>query len=101
MINSLKKLSELGLKEEIKAYFLIIFPRFFFEIILYIILVLLLLFFLDVQTINSKIPTITVIGILIYKSIPIFFNFYRLINVLNKNVSAFFAFQKISNSISL
>ena len=97
MINSLKKLSELGLKEEIKAYFLIIFPRFFFEIILYIILVLLLLFFLDVQTINSKIPTITVIGILIYKSIPIFFNFYRLINVLNKNVSAFFAFQKISN----
>ena len=97
MISSLKKLSELGLAEEIKAYFLIIFPRFFFEIILYIVLVLLLLFFLDAQTINNKIPTITVIGILVYKSIPIFFNFYRLLNVLNKNVSAFFAFQKISN----
>ena len=97
MISSLKRLSELALLKEIKAHFLIIFPRFFFEILLYIILVFLLLFFLNAEIINSKIPTITVIGILIYKSIPIFFNFYRLLNTLNKNISAFIAFKKISH----
>tara|TARA_B100000989_G_C19530344_1_gene469305 strand:+ start:261 stop:1919 length:1659 start_codon:yes stop_codon:yes gene_type:complete len=96
MISSLKKLSELAVNAEIKAFMFIIFPRFFFEIILYTIIVIVLLFYLDANTLNSTIPKITVIGILVYKSIPIFFNFYRLLNILNKNISAFNAFQKIS-----
>lgn len=100
LINTLKKISEKILSQELKAHFLIIFPRFFFEIILYIILVIILLFFLDPNSINDNIPTISVIGILVYKSIPIFFNFYRLMNVLNKNISALYSYERISKSLS-
>lgn len=88
-VSLLKKLQRKIINMDVKARLLINCPRFLFEIILYSTIVLLLIFFIDKESLNSQLPFLSLIAILVYKSIPIFFNIYRLLSTLNKNYSAY------------
>lgn len=85
----LKEFQKKLINIDVKTRFLINCPRFLFEIILYLTIVLTLIFFIGKENLNSQLPFLSLIAILVYKSIPIFFNLYRLLSTLNKNYSAY------------
>ena len=74
------------------------FPRYFFEIILYVMIGIFLLYFLDSNFLNKNLAKITILFLFLWKSIPLFFNFFRQASILLANKDSF---EKIMQTLKL
>jgi ATP-binding cassette, subfamily B, bacterial PglK len=93
---NLESIDSLIINNGILRKIFIILPRYLLEIILFIICFFLIIFYFDNQSLSSSIPKLSVITILIWRSLPVFFNLFRLLSSFNSNISAYINFNKLS-----
>jgi len=85
----LEKFQLINVKIELKKKVLILYPRYIFEIILYLIFVLIIVKYYLNDFIQNNLGLFAVVGIFIWKSIPLLFNIFRSFSVLNSNISSY------------
>ena len=96
--NRLKNFRERLFKLDVYKIAIIMFPRYLFEIILYIMIGIFVLYFLDSKFLNQNLAKITILFVFLWKSIPLFFNFFRQASILLTNKDSF---EKIMQTLKL
>lgn len=96
--NRLKNFRERLFKLDVYKIAIIMFPRYLFEIILYVIIGIFVLSFLDSKFLNQNLAKITILFVFLWKSIPLFFNFFRQASILLANKDSF---EKIMQTFKL
>ena len=86
------------LKLNIHKISLITFPRYFFEIILYIAVTIFVIYFLDSKMINNHLGEIALLFVFLWKSIPLFFHFFKQASLLSINKESY---NKIIKNINI
>ena len=85
----LKFFREQLLKLNIYKIALITFPRYFFEMVLYIAVAIFVIYFLDSDMIKNHLGAISLLFIFLWKSIPLFFNFFKQASLLSINKESY------------
>ena len=86
------------LKLDVYKIAIIMFPRYFFEIILYLMAGIFLLYYFDSNFLDKNLAKITILFLFLWKSIPLFFNFFRQAGILLANKDSF---EKIMQTLKL
>lgn len=94
----LKNFREKLLKLDVYKIAIIMFPRYFFEIILYLMAGIFLLYYFDSNFLDKNLAKITILFLFLWKSIPLFFNFFRQAGILLANKDSF---EKIMQTLKL
>ena len=94
----LKNFREKLLKLDVYKIAIIMFPRYLFETILYLMIGIFILYFLDSNFLNKNLAKITILFLFLWKSIPLFFNFFRQASILLANKDSF---EKIMQTLKL
>lgn len=97
ILNNFRILQDKHLNEEIKKITLILYPRYLLEIVLYISIIFYLYFNYSSVKLTENLNFFAVLLLFVWKSIPIFFNFFRQFSILNGSISSYKVLQKFEN----
>lgn len=96
--NKLKNFRDKLFKLDVYKISIIMFPRYLFEIILYILIAIFVIYFLDSNFLDENIGKITILIVFLWKSIPLFFNFFRQYSNILANKDSF---EKIMQTLKI
>lgn len=94
---NLKQLQDKSLRLEMTKLFISLYPRYLMEIIIYSFALFYLYFSYENLILIEKINTFALIVLLVWRSIPVIFNFYRHIITINTYQKSFDDFFKYEN----
>lgn len=96
-LQNLKQLQDKSLRLEMTKLFISLYPRYLMEIIIYSFALFYLYFSYENLILIEKINTFALIVLLVWRSIPVIFNFYRHVITINTYQKSFDDFFKYEN----
>ena len=96
LTKNLEYLDNLNVMNSVKKKFFIVLPRYILEILLYFSAFLMIIYFFNNTSFVSMLPKLATITILVWRSLPIFFNVFRMMSTFNANITAYKNYNKIS-----
>jgi len=96
LTKNLEYLDNLNVLNSVKKKFFIVLPRYILEVLLYFSAFLMIIYFFNNDSFINALPKIATITILVWRSLPIFFNLFRMMSTFNANITAFKNYNKIA-----